>query len=163
MESDIKIYTEYIQGESLQRLAHKYEKSEAEVLSVIKAVRKGFPDIDVHDLVKDMVFRAKLEINYIRELREQMLKGLDESTNKVRTDAEGNVTSIETGEHLKVFPGTAAALTRELREYEKFLALLQGLLGRDDSDIHDLFAALLKDAKSPRDWKLTRADKGRLN
>jgi len=159
-----QIYLEFIRGFPIAEICEKYEVDEKQLHEAVNNERSSIPVVSTKDLIKDTIFKSQREINFLFELRAKFLKGVDDTNIETTYDAnQKTVRSKKVGIHKKIHVSGITGLTREIREYERFIASLRNLLTSAEEGIYDKFMALMNNAKTPEQWRESRLGKSNPN
>lgn len=159
-----QIYLEFIRGFSIADICTKYDVNENQLHEAVKSERSLIPIVSTKDLIKDTIFRSQQEILYLIELREKLLNGLQDTHVETTYNADlKTVRSKKVGIHKKIHVSGVTGVTREIREYERFIAALRNLLTSAEEGIYDKFMALMSNARTPEQWREARLGKSNTN
>jgi hypothetical protein len=145
-------YKEFLNGATIDELAETHQVAVAVVQQNIDFSRKLIPHSSDEKHLIDMIARLMIEQDYLKSIREQIMRGVDESAVQVQKggEHEKNVVKGKTITKTTKKPvATIASLSKTILDIEKFIAQLLGLLKVEDDSIHKLFAEALKNAPTP--------------
>ena len=145
-------YKEFLNGATVEELAETHQVGVAVVQQNIKYSRELVPHSSDEKHLIDMIARLMLEKEYLKEVREQVVRGVDESAIQIQKSVMGDEETVKgktiTETHKKPLT-VVAALSKTILDIEKFIAQLLGFLKIEDDSIHKLFAEALRQAPAP--------------
>ena len=157
-------YKAFIGGATVPELAETYQVSEAVVQQSITVSRDLIPHDASQKTLIDTIARLMFEVEYLKEVREEARRGVEESAVQVQKggEHEKNVVKGKTLTTTYKKPlSVIASISKTILDIEKFIAQLLGLLKLEDDDIYKQFAAAIKAAQSPPETYETKRIGGR--
>ena len=120
-----EIYDFHLKKYTRLQIAAKCKCSISAVSRAIKYCRKNVMECSSSEELQEAVESAKSNLRTLHERLEQIQRGIEETTTRERADG-----TVETITHFKKPLAAELSLFREIRQNEKYLSGLRGLLAR---------------------------------